>query len=347
MNAMSLKNNKSAVIFGGTGFIGLFFAEYLLKHDIVSNVFLLDIESISQKFSHYRRAKLSKNKRIFYVKADVRNTIDFTPAKNVTLIANFAAIHREPGHEDFEYFETNLLGAENICKFAEKIMCNQIIFTSSIAPYGSSEEVKDESSLTVPGSAYGSSKLTAEKIHQIWQTKDPKNRILQIVRPGVVFGPSEEGNVSRLIKAVLYQYFFYMGNRDTRKAGVYVKELCHAMWWELNRQKKKKYHVSLYNMTMNPAPSVQDYVKAVCKVAKIIRFTPVIPYRVLLIASYLIEFITKFFKIKHPFSPIRIKKLVKSNHILPTYLVENGYKYQYTLESAFLDWIKECPEEWQ
>lgn len=54
-----------------------------------------------------------------------------------------------------------------------------------------------------------------------------------IARPGAVFGPDERGNVSRLIKAVFGRYFFYMGNRDTRKAGTYVKELCNAMLWVL------------------------------------------------------------------------------------------------------------------
>ncbi len=344
---MNLKKNKSAVIFGGTGFIGSFFAEFLLENDFVSKIFLFDIEPLGKKSSHYRKVKISHDKRVIYVDSDVRTTIKSISTQNVTLIANFAAIHREPGHEDFEYFETNLLGAENVCAFAEKVKCNQIIFTSSIAPYGPSETIKDEESIPVPSSAYGSSKLAAEKTHQIWQAKDPKNRILQIVRPGVVFGPGEGGNVSRLIKAVLNRYFFYMGNKDTRKAGVYVKELCHAMWWELNRQKKKKHHVSLFNMSMNPGPSIQDYVKTVCKVANVKRFVPSIPYRLLLIVSYLIDFFAKSFNIKHPFSPVRIKKLVRSNNILPTYLVTNGYKYQYTLEAAFLDWKKECPEEWQ
>ena len=45
-------------------------------------------------------------------------------------------------------------------------------------------------------------------------------RKLLIVRPGVVFGPGEGGNVSRLIKAVIKRYFIYIGNRKTRKAGV-------------------------------------------------------------------------------------------------------------------------------
>jgi len=342
-----IKKSQGAVIFGGNGFIGSFFAEYLLKYEVVTKVYLFDIEPINRKSSHYRKLKISQDKRIIYVDSDVRNSIKFITAENVTLIANFAAIHREPGHEDFEYFETNLLGAENVCEFAEKVNCNQIIFTSSIAPYGPSEAIKNELSLPVPVSAYGSSKLAAEKIHQIWQAKDPKNRILQIVRPGVVFGPGEGGNVSRFIKAVLHRYFFYVGNKDTVKAGIYVKELCHAMWWELNRQEKTKHHVSLFNMSMNPGPSIQDYVKTIYKVAKVKHFVPAVPYRVLLIASYLIEFIAKPLNINHPFSPVRIKKLVRSNNILPSYLVENGYKYQYTLESAFLDWKKECPEEWE
>jgi len=332
---------KNCIIFGGLGFIAKHFVNYLLENKLAENIYLVDINATQTSFD-------LSNKRLKHIRIDIRKSIDrkLLPER-ISLIANFAAVHREPGHEDYEYFQTNLLGADNVCKFAEKVKCNKIIFTSSIAPYGPSEEVKDELSLTVPLSPYGSSKLTAEKIHQIWQAKDPKNRILQIVRPGVVFGPGEGGNVSRLIKAVLHRYFFYMGNKDTRKAGVYVKELCHAMWWELNRQKNKKHHVSLFNMTMNPGPSIQDYVKTVCKVAKVKRFIPIIPFRILLIASYFIQFVTKPLNIKHPFSPVRIKKLVRSNNILPTYLVKNGYKYQYTLESAFLDWKKECPEEWQ
>lgn len=339
--------NGCAVIFGGTGFIGSFFAEYLLKNNLANKVYLFDIEPIDLKPSEYRKTKIENDKRIVYEFVDVRKEIKFYPSENVDLIANFAAIHREPGHEEFEYFQTNLLGAENICDWAENVGCNQIIFTSSIAPYGPSEDRKDESSIPVPVSAYGASKLVAEKIHQIWLQKDPENRNLVVVRPGVVFGPGEGGNVSRLIKAVIHRYFFYMGNQSTRKAGIYVKELCHAMAWMLAYQKSKKLNFSLFNMTMNPGPSIKEYVDAVCFVAKFKRFVPGIPYRLLLVISYLIDSIARPLGIKHPFSPVRIRKLVRSNNILPTYLVEQGYEYQFTLESAFADWRKECPEEWK
>ena len=331
---------SKCVIFGGSGFIGSHFAEYLINSNLVDEVYLADIKPTRPFFS------FDKN-RVHYVELDVRKPIDSQALPgDVTLVANFAAVHREPGHEDNEYYETNLLGAENVCAWAEAVGCKSIIFTSSIAPYGPSEVTKDESSLPVPVSAYGGSKLAAEKIHMCWQNGDAANRHLVIVRPGVVFGPGEGGNVSRLVKAVLHRYFFYMGNKDTRKAGVYVKELCNAMWWVLQRQDTTGEHVSLFNMSMNPGPTIQDYADTVCKVASVKRWIPSVPYRVLWVTAYLIDVVARPLGIKHPFSPVRIRKLVRSNNILPSYLVKNGYPYRYTLETAFADWKQSCPEEW-
>ena len=336
-----------AVVFGGTGFIGSFFARYLLDQKIVEKVYLYDLEPIEQKVSSFRRGVVSCDGRLPVVVGDVRKSIAWTPEEPVALVANFAAVHREPGHDDCEYYETNLLGAENVCAWADRVGCKRMIFTSSISPYGPSEEVKDERSLPVPATAYGGSKLVSEKIHQTWQARDDANRRLVIVRPGVVFGPGEGGNVSRLIRAVLHRYFLYMGNRNTRKAGVYVKELCNAMYWVLQQQEENGKRVTLFNMSMNPGPSIEEYVETVCRVAGVKRSFVGVPYPLLLTVAYAIDTIAKPLRIKHPFSPVRIRKLVRSNNILPIYLVENSYPFQYTLESAFADWKQSCPEEWQ
>lgn len=111
----------------------------------------------------------------------------FTPTED-DVIFNFAAVHRTPGHEDHEYFETNIRGAENVVAFAEKWNIKKIVFTSSIAPYGAAEELKKETTLPTPNTAYGISKLVAEKIHEKWQNGDATHRQLTIVRPSVVFG---------------------------------------------------------------------------------------------------------------------------------------------------------------
>ena len=338
---------KCAVIFGGSGFIGVFFAKQLLETTDFGKVYLFDKEQVEQKPFPYRTKLVNQNPSIVEINGDVRKTITWAPEEDISLIVNFAAVHREPGHENFEYYETNLLGATNVCAWAEKINCTDMIFTSSISPYGVSEQEKNEHSLPIPVTAYGGSKLTAEKIHETWLARDIRQRNLVIARPGVVFGPGEGGNVSRLIRAVLKRYFFYMGNRNTRKAGVYVKELCTALLWVLKLQKEKNSNFSLFNMSMNPGPSIQEYVDAVCKVAKVKRSVPAVPYPLILTVAYGIDFILRPLGIKHPFSPVRIRKLVRSNNIYPGFLVENNYQYQYSLESALADWKKDCPEEWQ
>jgi nucleoside-diphosphate-sugar epimerase len=337
---------KSCIIFGGSGFIGTFFAQYLIDKHQFSKVYIYDVENITEKKSSFRRAIIENYSQIISIHGDVREPIKWMPPESIDLIANFAAVHREPGHIDYEYFECNIQGAEHVCDWAEKINCSKIIFTSSIAPYGPSEEKKDEFSLPVPQTAYGSSKLAAEKIHSIWQARDNKRQLV-IVRPGVVFGPGEGGNVTRLIRAVRKRYFFYMGNRDTRKAGIYVKELCRAMMWVLNSEKAKADGVSLFNMSMNPGPSIEEYVNSIARIAEIRVWIPYVPSSLLFIFSYLIDLIAKPLGIQHPFSPVRIRKLIHSNNILPTYLLENGYTFKFSLDEAFADWKRDCPEEWR
>src|SRR5690606_25460938 len=136
---------------------------------------------------------------------DVREAIpplDFEISPKESWIFNLAAVHREPGHGFREYFNTNIPGAENAIKLAELCKIHNIFFTSSIAPYGKSLEQTSEKSPLYPETGYGISKTIAENIHKNWLAKDQLNRRLVIVRPSVIYGPHDPGNVHRMIKAL-------------------------------------------------------------------------------------------------------------------------------------------------
>lgn len=347
-------------MFGGTGFIGIHFAKYLREQQLAERIILADLrppessawpEQASElcRQHHHPGQGSARLPHVSYIPVDVRRPIVHpdlpSQADQVDLVANFAAIHREPGHRPEEYFQTNLPGAEHVCSWADHVGCPCIIFTSSIAPYGPTEEERDEDTIPVPVSPYGASKLAAEKIHLAWQ-RAANDRKLLIVRPGVVFGPGEGGNLTRLIRAVLGRYFFYMGNRHTRKAGGYVKELCAALVWNLHRQETVGERYTLFNFTMDPAPTVEEYVHTICRVAKVRRTIPSIPYPILLGVAYPIEASSRLFGIQQPISPVRIRKLVRSNNIVPAVLRKAGYDYRYSLEDALADWRRERPADW-
>lgn len=337
---------KTAVLFGGTGFIGTHLAATLLSTSTVEEVFLADLVSTPTNLWPKELQEFNAQGKVHFVELDVRKPISHSDLpQSVDLVVNLAAVHKQPGHDEHEYFETNLVGAENVCAWAAQVNCNQVIFTSSIATFGKATEPKTEDSLPTPNTPYGISKLVAEKIHLTWQAGDSARRLL-IVRPGVIFGHGEEGNVTRMVKAVLARYFFYTGNKKVRKAGGYVKELCNSIVWMLKHQNIKAQPVLLYNFSMDPAPTVEDYVHAINKTAKRKGFTLNVPHTLLLTASYFIEALARILKIKQPISPVRMKKLVHQNLIVPTVLKDSGYNYQYTLDSAMADWQQEWPQDW-
>lgn len=335
---------KQIVIFGGTGFIGTHTAQRLLQEMDVEQVTLVDIRPPrEERYTAPLQAALRSGKARF-VHHDIREPAPLNLLPKADLIFNFAAVHREPGHQPREYYETNLLGATHVCAYASAVNCNHIVFTSSISPYEVSEDSKHEDSLPVPETPYGGSKLVAEKMHSAWQTSSPGRKLL-IVRPGVVFGPGEGGNVSRLIHSLTKGYFVYMGNKETRKAGGYVKELTNMFLFGIDHQNKNGEGVTLLNFSVNPTPTLTQYVEAIRKVGGIKRAPLSIPRGLLLGISYPVDFVANLFRIKQPISPTRIRKLYRSTNIEPRRLQELGYTYQYTLEQAFKDWKKDKPED--
>lgn len=332
---------KRCVLFGGTGFIGSHFARTLLDLDPDMDVILADAAPPRPELLPGEAGR-----RVRFVRLDVRRPLDSPELPSqCDLVANFAAVHREPGHEPREYWETNLLGAEHVCAWAEAVDCRRMIFTSSISPYGPCEEPREETALPCPATAYGGSKLAAEKIHEAWR-RGGEGRKLLVVRPGVVWGPGEGGNVTRMLRAALKGYFFFMGNRQAIKAGGYVKELCRSMLWGLERLESGPEDSILYNFTLDPPPRLEEYVTAQLAEAGRDGRVRELPYSLLLAASYVLDGLAKPLGVRHPFSPVRIRKLVRSNNIQPGYLRRHGYQYRYSLREALRDWKNERPDEW-
>ena len=104
----------------------------------------------------------------------------------------------------------------------------------------------------------------------------------------------------------------------------------------------KNKNFILANATMNPGPSVSEYVKSIKKILKkeIFYFKRSFCSAVDLIKDSRFIFLSVL-KINHPFSPVRIKKLVNSNNVVSSYArEENNYSYIYDLDSALDDWKK-------
>ncbi len=309
-------------IFGGSGFIGQH-----LRNNLKFNYLNMDLASTEK----------------YYKYCDVRNPINIDTENRIEIIYNLAAIHMTPGHKYDEYFETNIMGAENICNFARENNVNTIVFTSSIAPYGAWEDEKIEISLPLPTSAYGSSKLVAEEIHKRWQYEKPDERKLIILRPGIVFGNNERGNFSRLYRLMKSGRFFYPGRKDTKKAAIYVKDLVRIM---IEMTTKESPGVHIFNTVYTPCHTIEEICKTLAHVTIIKEPRIMIPSSILImIAKSINSFGRIIGRSYNGIHPDRVKKLIISTNINGQKLLEYGYRLNYSLAEAIEDWYNDCNRE--
>jgi nucleoside-diphosphate-sugar epimerase len=335
------------IIFGGTGFIGTHLANLLHVQHPDSKIWNVDIVDPSKlvgmtehELQEYTTIKQWKSpvvdgetRKSTFVYGDVRKPIGelpFTPTSE-DVIFNFAAVHRTPGHPDHAYFETNIRGAEHVCSFAEKYGITNIVFTSSIAPYGASEELKEESTLTTPNTPYGISKLVAEKIHQTWQAGGSERK-LTIVRPGVVFGKGENGNFTRLYWGIRKHTFAYPGRKDTIKACVYVKELVRFILWNVEERASLS---EVFNCTFEPAYTIETIVNTIKKVTGLTQAVPYVPNSLIMPAAVIAKCVGSPMGI----CPARVKKLQISTNICGKKMAASGYRFKWTFEEAVADWF--------
>lgn len=326
------------IIFGGSGFIGTHLIHLLNAEAKNSEDKIYDLDLVMPGEEGVVPGVVEKIEGVEYIRLDVRKPIDFSFSPTESdVIFNLAAVHRTPGHKDYEYFETNIQGAENIIAFAEKYGIKKILFTSSIAPYGAAEELKKESTLPMPNTPYGISKLTAEKIHEKWQYADKEQRELTIVRPGIVYGKGEHGNMTRLYRGIRKRYFFYTGRKDTIKASIYVKEL--VGFFKYRMIDNSFIGSDIYNCTFEPAYSIEQICEMIMKITGMKRHIFLVPSTFLMFAARVLGPLGGR---KVGIHPDRIKKLMISTNISGKKLAQSGYQFHYTFEESVQDWYQDC-----
>jgi nucleoside-diphosphate-sugar epimerase len=248
-------------------------------------------------------------------------------------IVLLAAVHREPGHQLHEYYDTNVTGAQNVVRYADQVGCRNIFFMSSTSPYGSTPDPKDERSALYPESAYGMSKLAAELILERWSGHE-SNRRLVICRPGVIYGPGEQGNIARMIRAVRGGYFVFPGHRTVRKSYAYIEGLVESIDFVLSGSEP----YVLYNYVERHTETLDELVRAVQDEFGCYRPAVSVPRQLLVGAAVVAQAATYG---RSPLHPTRVRKAAIPTHVVPRWLLDHGFEFRYD----FRHWRGVAPED--
>lgn len=322
-----MATQPSCVIFGGSGWIGAHLANHLSLHRRFSTIILADIQKPPGWVD-------GKNTRFIY--CDVRKPIaSDLDAHRPQWIYNLAAVHREPGHHPEEYFHTNINGAQHICQFADRIDCRNIFFTSSVAVYGPTTHPTDEHAPIKPTSPYGHSKYSAELEFETWRQSQHERRLV-ICRPGVVYGPHDQGNIIRMIRALQKGYFILPSSRNLYKSYAYIYGLLESIDFMMQ---ESDVH-SCYNYVETPTEPVRQLVNHVKSFLRLRIPIFAVPTSILLLIASVVSFLTHG---SSPIHPTRVRKAATPTQIVPRVLEEKGFSFRYDFLKSLEHWHSVLP----
>ena len=212
-----------------------------------------------------------------------------------------------------------------------------LIFTSSVAIYGLNKSNPDENHSHDPFNHYGKSKWEAELAIKKWYEQDPDKKSVTIIRPTVIFGEKNRGNVYNLLKQIALGKFLMIGKGQNKKSMAYIRNVVAFIKYRMKTD-QKGLHV--FNYVDKPDLSMSSLLIIINKTLK--KNTPLIklPIWVGFLAGYFFDLLAFLTKKKLPVSSVRVKKFISTTQFDATKVNSSGFKPPFTLEEGLRRTLK-------
>ena len=154
--------------------------------------------------------------------------------------------------------------------------------------------------------------MEAEKIYQNWQSENPGLNTLVIIRPTVIFGEGNKGNVYNLINQIKSGFFLMVGNGNNKKSMAYVGNVSEYLFKSINLNGK----IYIKNYVDKPDLKTKELIEVIkTKISSPNSFNLRIPLYFGLFLGRLVDLISFVINQKLPISYIRIKKFTSNSVI--------------------------------
>lgn len=307
---------KKLTLIGGSGFVGTRLAN-ITKADF-------QVKNIDKQQSSF-------HPEITTI-ADVRHQDELTrELVEQDYVVLLAAEHRDDVNPTALYYDVNVQGTKNVLQAMDENKVQKIVFISSVAVYGLNKVNPDEQHPVDPFNHYGKSKWQAEEALREWYHKDSKNRSVIIIRPTVIFGERNRGNVYNLLKQIGSGKFLMVGKGINFKSIAYVGNVAAFIKYLLE---KDSSGYQLFNYTDKGDLNMNQLVTQVeVSLTKKIPATH-LPYWFGMLGGYAFDVLSKVTGKKFDISSIRVKKFCAITQFDSSKVHSSGFEAEYSLSDA-------------
>lgn len=223
---------------------------------------------------------------------------------------------------DSAYFEVNTELTKRLFDEFLKSNCETFIYMSSVkAVLDHTDSLLTENVIPNPRTVYGKSKLAAE--NYILSKEIPINKRVYILRPCMIHGPNNKGNLNLLYSFISKGIPYPMGRFNNKRSFVSVENLCFIINELINNDKIES---GIYNIADDIPLSTINLIQVISEASGK-------PNRILKFPKFFIKFIAKIGDfLPLPINSERLLKLTE-NYEVSNLKIKNAIQKKIPLSS--------------
>jgi UDP-glucose 4-epimerase len=191
------------LITGGSGYIGSRLVERLVEREDTERILIADV-----------RPPRVFRPGVAFADLDVRDAdaVRSTVASERPDAVVHLAFILNPMHDEAAMYAIDVGGTQNVLEACSSAGVGQVLVTSSSTAYGAFPDnpvplTEEHPVRGVPDFEYARDKAESDRLCQLWALRHP-DRVMTIVRPCIVFGPSVDNYIVRLWTSQPFQADF-------------------------------------------------------------------------------------------------------------------------------------------
>ena len=317
-------DTRVALVTGASGFVGRRLCERLQRER--ARVIAVGRQPQDGPWDEFRKADFSSGK----IEEDLCRRADM-----VFHLASKAHAVAERPEEEADYEPVIVEGTRRLADAARRNGVETFIYASSVKAMGEGNPVglplspMDESWPHTPQSPYGAAKIQAEGI-----VRESGFAHAVVLRPTMVYGPGEKGNLPRMIEAVRRGRFPPLPDTGNRRSMIFVDDLTEYLFRAATLPVAAG---KTYIVTGPDAPGTRELYDAIREGLGLPPQEVAIPYALLRFAAGLGSVGSFFLRRRLPLDLVTLRKLTSSAWY-------SGAKAQrelaYQPRQAVLDWLR-------
>lgn len=270
---------RHVLVTGGAGFIGSNLIDRLLQQNDTFVTSLDNFDGVHSRLcKEHNISRFINFNNYRFIEGDICSSNDLEKIKNVSVIIHLAgkAGVRNSFNNEGSYYNSNVIGTENLLEYAKRNHIKQFIYASSSSVYGLNQHMPwNEEEELLPTSPYAKTKMYGEHLGRDYSARFGIRFIS--LRLFSVYGPSQRTDlvISQFVNRISNQLpIFVYGDGSSKRDYTHVEDIVNGMMAAVDYKQSLYEEINLASNRAIELRNVIGLIEILCRKQAVVHYCP-------------------------------------------------------------------------